>query len=221
MPELPNHCEDIGGDRALGAAWEVRFCTLAADQGQLFTPHQHGRDKMAAAHYRVNGTKHRVTLPDVTIWSGAGEHHEIKHKKATDTGHYGLECYRFDSLLEFARRIDGLVYYTIHDHSRLGKHSQLNELRDWRTCEINRLLGATVYDPRVRKLSCGSWVNGVATPDVPQWFWPTDLFTPLGSLWGLRLAESDHDADFWDSKDDCLSAVRERKANGGPGWEPK
>jgi hypothetical protein len=87
-------------------------------------------------------------------------------------------------LVEFASRIDSLVYYTIHDHSRLGKHAQQNEACDWRTCEISALLKATTGNGRVMLLHSPSWVNGKKELDVPCWYWPTDVFNPLISLWG-------------------------------------
>jgi len=182
LDQTSGHCTNLAADRKLGAEWDVRFCTIAADYGKLFTPHQIGRKTSAAAYYRDNGERRRVILPDITIWSSPGEHHEIKHKVATKTGYYGLEEYRLHSLREFADRTEQRVYYTIHDWTRAGKWAVENDPRDWITCELSELYAAIIDRSGPYRNWGSSWVGGVEKR-VPIWFWPVGLWVPLTSVW--------------------------------------
>ena len=100
------------------------------------------------------------------------EHHEIKHKTATRHGQYGLEKYRFEALLDFARETNQPVKYTIHDHH--GKrHNKEGILADWITVDVTQLLGAEdgIYEGP-------SWVNS-RERRVPIMYWNATLWEPL------------------------------------------
>lgn len=80
---------------------------------------------------------------------------------------------------------------------------------------------------------------------LQKWFWPREESFPYSQLrhtvnktggrlvpvrdvhrnvpaWRRRLeAGYDSQKDLWGSYAECLSEIRERKRNGGPGWEPK
>lgn len=119
---------DNASDRRTGARWERGFCVLAAGFGKTFTPHQIGRNQSAAAYERATDGWSSLTLPDVTIWSAPGEHHEIKHKNRTRDGMYGLEEYRVNALVRFANTTAQRVYYTIHDWEIAGATSSADEI---------------------------------------------------------------------------------------------
>jgi hypothetical protein len=164
------HCVDLEADRGLGAYWENKFCELAAGFHRYFTAHQLGRSSAACA----GGPNGRyLLLPDITLWSSLGEHHEVKHKAPTRYGSFGLERYRFKALVQFAELTGQPVYYTIHDHSRAGgRDSTLNRLEDWVAAEVSVLKGQQEERP------APSWVNGQHRC-VPVCYWRKELFTPL------------------------------------------
>ena len=139
------HCGDLSGDRRLGEYWERQFCVMMAERGKTFTPHQIGRQTSASAWSKTDKEYNHFTLPDVTIWTSPGEHHEIKHKNATKSGRFGLEHYRLDALVEFARETNQLVLYTIHDHKG-NRDDKTNRPDDWLTISVLRLLTATKQD---------------------------------------------------------------------------
>ncbi len=165
-------CQDLTGDRNMGEYWEREFCWEMARRGKAFTAMQIGR-KTSAQWHRPQGRKLlHFCLPDVTIWTSPMEHHEIKHKTATHHGQYGLEKYRFEALLDFARETGQPVKYTIHDHH--GKrHKKEGVLADWITVDVMQLLDAEdgVYDGN-------SWVNS-RKRRVPIMYWNATLWEPL------------------------------------------
>lgn len=173
------HCENLQADRQLGAYWEQQFCVLAARFGRFFSAHQLNRTGAACAG---GPSAAYLLLPDITIWSAPGEHHEIKHKAPTPYGSYGLERYRFEALLWFAQITGQRVYYTIHDHSRTGgRNANVNRIEDWVTAEVRALAGQ-------EKVARGpSWVDG-KKKDVCICYWPTELFRPLGYHFALGAA---------------------------------
>jgi hypothetical protein len=168
------HCEDNHRDRELGAYWERRFCRMARNYGHAFTPHQFGRDRRAACAYHIGG---HIILPDITIWSSPGQHHEVKHKNPTRDHRFGLETYRFTSLLQFAEITGQPVYYTIHNWEAAGRDNLENRILDWYTCDTDTLLanqGISQWGD--------SWVNG-EKKRVPILYWPVTLFRPLIEVW--------------------------------------
>lgn len=178
---MVKHCADNLGDRQTGAKWERNFGILAAQQGKCFTPHQIGRESAAAAYAKTNGKWNHYLLPDVTIWSSPGEHHEIKHKNAHVDGTYGLERYRLDALISFQKETKQTVLYTIHDWELAGasnsREEMRNEIDDWLTCSIE-VLSARIQNER----SCRTYVNGQSR-FLPTCFWPTSLWWPLNFWW--------------------------------------
>lgn len=169
---MSHQCKDLQGDRALGEYWERQFCEMMADIGKVFTPMQIGRDKSASAWGKQNGKWNHWTLPDVTIWTAPGEHHEIKHKNPDKKGRFGLEHYRLAALLAFAEETQQSVFYTIHNHNG-DRVSKVNRHEDWFTCCVKRMASATKTDGKAT-----SYVNGVPT-EVPCWYWKKELFTRL------------------------------------------
>ena len=177
------HCSNNGKDRELGQSWERNFCALASKFGKCFTPHQIGRGQSAAAWYRDEKQKwNHYTLPDVTIWTAPGEHHEIKHKKPTAWGAFGLEEYRLNALVGFAFETGQLVMYTIHDHSKSGgRYSTINRIDDWVTADVLTLANSIHHT----QMDGTSWVNGQKRNSVPIHYWKVGAFIPLGNFWKL------------------------------------
>lgn len=181
---MSEQCDNLVENRSLGSLWENNFCVLAAKKyGKSFTAHQIGRNKSASAFRYLNGTYHPLMLPDITLWSAPGEHHEIKHKKAAKNGCYGLEAYRLQALKWFADETRQSVLYTIHDWEILGRDSKVNREEDWLTADINTLWLATL-DGTAKKSTTTSWRAGKAINNVPNWYWPKDLWCPLEVFWG-------------------------------------
>ena len=185
VTKLANHCGDLDGDRAIGTFWEHEFCKLATRYNRSFTAHQIGRPKSAQAFYRENGKYRPMTLPDITIWTRPGEHHEVKHKYPTLDGMFGLERYRLDALLWFAEETGQSVYYTIHNYAlqdgdlSLEKKKQLktNLAEHWLTCAVPEL--AQCIDKQKPGFS---YVNG-QKKEVDICYWTTSKFQPVVWLW--------------------------------------
>ena len=161
-------CKDLSKDRAIGEFWEREFCKLMARQGKTFTPLQIGR-KSSAQWVGYSGRWHSRALPDVTVWTHPGEHHEIKHKTTNRHDSYGLERYRFEALCAFAEETKQAVMYTIHDHG--GNRNSRRGI--WLTANINDL---SVVPYKV--FPGDSWVNGVKKR-VPIMYWPRRHWVPL------------------------------------------
>lgn len=178
------HCGQLEADRALGAFWERQFCVLASRYGLTFSPLQIGREGSALAYRKDGQSWSKLKLPDVVIWNGLGQCHEIKHKAPTRHGCFGLEAYRFHSLLEFAKTTDAEIMYTIHDHSRTtGRADRTNRIDDWVTAKILSLES----EKRVTGYSRGSYVNGEAVDRIAIYYWPTACFQPLEAYWHPQL----------------------------------
>jgi hypothetical protein len=181
-------------EREIGAQWENQFCGMARTFGKVFTPHQFGRPESAKFYGPPEffGGKRGWTLPDITIWSAPGEHHELKHKRPTFDGCYGLERYRLDALVRFANVTGQAVYYTIHDWCMAGGgcSSELmrNDLAHWVTADI-----ATLARGCTRKSTEKTWYNGKLV-DAETWYWTADVsrklawFRPLADLWAAAKA---------------------------------
>lgn len=177
------HCVDNVRDRAIGEYWEREFCKMASQYNKTFTPMQIGRAKSAQAYGMVNGKWNNYTLPDVTIWTFPGEHHEIKHKNPTDRGCFGLEQYRFDALRWFASETSQQVMYTIHNHDLSGgKDSTVNNINHWVTANVIAL------DGNWTGTNWGySWVGGIKKR-VPIHYWDASLWIKLNQFWDDQLA---------------------------------
>jgi hypothetical protein len=185
LKPLPTH-RDNGADRALGKRWEEHFCRLARDYGKSFTPQQIGRSE-AAPWFAPSGTPsmNRYLLPDVTIWTAPGEHHEIKHKEPTPSGDVGLEVYRYEALLAFRFETAQPVLYTIHNWRHAGastsRDAMPNRVEDWFTVDIEDL---AAYVARRQPEPCPfpTYVNG-QWERRPGYYWPVTLWSPLASWW--------------------------------------
>ena len=176
-----SHCTDLSGDRGLGKFWERQFCIMAGRHGHTFTPHQFDRASSAQA---FTGPQWRtLTLPDVTIWSAPGQHHEIKHKAPTRYGSFGLEKYRLEALVAFSEECRQDVYYTIHcwDKAPGGRDGKQSRAGDWYTLNVERL--KRLIESGGCILSDGpSWVNG-KKKIVPIYYWPSTEWATLLQLW--------------------------------------
>lgn len=172
------HCANLVADRNVGAHWERCFCVHAAKAGKSFTPMQIGRNESAAWFSRPGLKWNKFTLPDVTVWTAPGEHHEIKHKAPTRAGEFGLEVYRFDALLAFAEETGQPVLYTIHNHALSGgRDSMVDRIEHWITADVRDLKG------KHRTGRGSSWVNGKPHDDVPIYYWNARLWGPLSARW--------------------------------------
>lgn len=184
---MNGHCEDNKSDRELGEHWERQFCIMAAWAGKFFTPHQIGKPAVAASFYGLQGGLWKQgLLPDVTIWSAPGEHHEIKHKNPTRDGCYGLEVYRLQALIRFANTTGQQVLYTIHDWGHAGCRSSRepceNRAEDWFFADVSDLSRSWT-----RERPGPSYVNRVKQV-VPIRYWrASDYFMPLSALWASPL----------------------------------
>jgi len=178
---------DNGRDRSIGRIWERQFCVLAARYGRSFTPHQWNRETAAQwwCHWGMNGQIHPLLLPDCTIWTAPGEHHEIKHKNATDSGCYGLEVYRLNALVGFRTVTRQPVLYTIHDWqdagARCSSEPMLNKLEHWWTVDVKTLHDDITQHPREAP-PFPTWVNG-RRESRPGYFWPKTLWRSLADWW--------------------------------------
>jgi hypothetical protein len=170
------HASDNRADRKIGEYWERRFCQWAAKFEKSFTPMQIGRPESAQAFDKSNS----YTLPDVTIWTSPGEHHEIKHKcPVKGAGWYGLEEYRLNALLWFAKETKQDVLYTIHNHELSGgRNSKIDKLEHWFTVDILELPGNIAH-----KKSGQSYVNGQAAQGLNIFYWRKELWIPLSDFW--------------------------------------
>jgi len=179
-------CVDLKSDRKLGNYWERQFCIMASTYDRCFTPHQWDKTGAATAYGKRKHWK-TYTLPDITIWTAPGEHHEIKHKNQTTHESYGLEVYRFEILSEFAIITDQSIYYTIHDHDLAGgKYIQTNNIAHWVTARI----GEDIQEKNALRVWGYSWVNG-EKKHVPIFYWNSFLFRSLRDIWGGDLGTAD------------------------------
>lgn len=177
------HCQNNAADRSLGAKWERNFCRLAAETGKMFTPHQLRKSGAASAYRQTDAGISPFLLPDITVWTAPGEHHEIKHKNPTRNKEFGLEQYRFDALKEFSRETKQVVYYTIHNWELVpdGRDSDENDIDHWVTASIGKLY-AELNSGRVCTRQNSSYVNGQPKL-VPIHYWKTSVFVPLKNIW--------------------------------------
>lgn len=156
---------------------------MAAQYGYMFTPLQIGRNKSVSAYY--GGTKwNRLTLPDITIWSYPGQHHEIKHKSPTRYNQFGLEEYRLKSLVKFARATCQDVMYTIHNHAMSGGRDTVeNQIQHWLTANVLELI--MHIDGKYPGFS---WVDG-KRKEVLIFYWNISRFYPLLEYWKNTTAQ--------------------------------
>jgi len=187
QPSSP-HLRDNAVDRKLGEHWERQFCLLTAREGKSFTPQQIGRDRAASWARRVDDAWKLTLLPDVTVWTAPGEHHEIKHKAPTRGGCYGLESYRLDALVAFRQETKQPVLYTIHDWHHAGapdgRAEMPNRLADWLTIDV-LTLDRLVDELELHHVPFDTWVNGKAC-SRPGYYWPAKLWMPLETWWANK-----------------------------------
>lgn len=184
---------------------------MAGERGLMFSPLQIGRKGSAVALWYEDETERHLTLPDVTIWTCPGQHHEIKHKNPTAGGYFGLEQYRLEALLRFADSTGQSVLYTIHNHGLSGgTDSPVNNIAHWFTIDVKKLNGTWKYIDR----NGTSWINSVKTHPVTICYWHNRLWRPLSELWsGMKVrtrittavsASSGGHRDAWEEDIDRL-----------------
>jgi hypothetical protein len=178
---------DNAADRALGKVWEQRFCELAAWYGKALYAYQ--IDRGTASRWQ-KGSRWALT-PDVQIFTGGGESHEVKHKRPTDRRtsrerRYGWEAYRLAALVNFQRETQQAVFYTIHDWEAAGAHTATdpmpNVLQDWRLVTIEDLNAYCAA--RLTAEPIETWLGGEAKR-CPGYYWPVSLWQRLDLVWGL------------------------------------
>jgi hypothetical protein len=153
---------------------------MAGERGLCFSPLQIGRPTSAQGYtIPAGGASWKpFTLPDVTIWTAPGQHHEIKHKAPTPDGCFGLEVYRFRALLDFAAETQQAVFYTIHNHAlNGGRDNQANYLAHWLTVNVMDLEGC-----HAKTQPGSSWVNGKRVDGIMIHYWRVTLWTPLAKV---------------------------------------
>lgn len=170
-------------DRALGEKWEGNFCHLAAWYGKAF--HAVQLDRQRAARWQKGNRP--ALLPDVTIFTSPGEHHEVKHKNPSRRRAYGYETYRLKSLLLFHQETRQPVFYSIHDWELAGARTSdapmPNVLQDWRVIDVCQL-EAFIRSAHLEEERMGTWINAAASTCF-GYYWPTSLWIPLDEVWGL------------------------------------
>jgi hypothetical protein len=179
---------DNASARTLGDTWEQRFCDLAAGYNRSFTRHQYKKSEAANCWVSIDGQHHPYLLPDVTLWSAPGEHHEIKHKNPMPDGYYGLEVYRWKALIWFAKETGQNVMYTIHDHDLAGgPNVNVNKIYHWLTGNVLEL------DAYKQLSSWRSFIGGRLSDErVPGYKFHNGLFIPLKMYWDAQLDMSSY-----------------------------
>lgn len=175
------HCINNAADRRLGEYWEELFGFMATSYGRTFSRHQFRRQNAAVVEGLIGKA---YLLPDITVWSAPGEHHEIKHKAPTSFNTFGLERYRLQSLVWFANETQQPVFYTIHNHALNGGRDNLNnDIEHWITQNV------LVLHQHVDKESIGpSYVNG-QKEHVSICYWQATRFISLEKLWLSQIRE--------------------------------
>jgi len=150
--------------------------------------HQEGRDACAVAYTYKNGVWRKHPLPDVTILTAAVEHHEIRHKapfclRNSGMPTFGLEAYRLEHLLTFARETGETTMYTIHNHALNGGNNATdNHIKHWFTVNVLDLENRQVWTQPNGK----SYVNGEYRSGIPIYYWPISMWMPLEQFWQTR-----------------------------------
>lgn len=182
---MTEHCVNLSDDRQIGDYWEREFARMALRYGRSFTGNQWDKTKSAVAHSMDfsmprNKRYKSWTLPDITVWTKPGEHHEIKHKEPTKYGAFGLEKYRFEALLWMAEETGQNVFYTIHNHALNGGRSNKENNPDhWFTANV-----LTLKTAKRREAIGPSWVNG-EKKQVIIYYWDASNWVRLLDLWRL------------------------------------
>ena len=172
------HWNNLEKHREWGRYWEEQFCKLAAKYGKSFTANQIGQTSSARAFFHNGRRFSWHVLPDITLWTAPGEHHEIKHKNPTWRGEFGLEDYRLEALLWFAGETGQSVYYTIHNHDLAGgRDVRINDIAHWVTVNVLELDGTWI-----RSDVGDTYYNGGRGRKV-RLYWDIRLWRPLESLW--------------------------------------
>lgn len=186
----------------------ARFCRLAAEHGRVLTAHQIASPRGSASAWGgpiTDGSVSRYLLPDVTVWSAPGEHHEIKHKNQTRDGCYGLELYRLEALVRWANTTGQSVYNTIHDWEHAGATDKWvdtpNRIEDWLCADV-----AVISKRSTKGGYEWSWRNGIWSWEEMRYWSAHIYFRPLAEIWSpsqarleteLRAADPSPKVDDW------------------------
>jgi hypothetical protein len=171
---MGEQCANNSSDRSVGDRWERNFCKIAGSYGCLVSPMQIGRKKSVVSHYKEQDEWKGIIMPDIMIFTPDVEFHEIKHKNPSKKGYFGLEKYRFDSFMEFYKRTNKSVMYTIHNHDlNGGKHNEANKLEHWFTIPFS------VLCEKEHIIELGASYFGGKPKEVEIMYWDANLWNPL------------------------------------------
>lgn len=161
-------------DRALGDYWSQVFADGMMKNG--FATHRFDKAPSPVVNLPNGG---HIILADVLVLrrGGAACYCEVKHKAPTQHGTYGLEEYRFNSLLALTSWVEGAVLYVIHNHSLSGgRDSPTININHWVYVNVHALQGRHVFKGMGK-----SYVNG-KEKTVPMLYWSQTLWHPLKEL---------------------------------------
>jgi hypothetical protein len=167
-------------ERAVGDYWSRVFADMMLAHFGI-----HKFDKAPSPIVQLpNGDK--IILADVLVLEhGGGNYYcEIKHKDPDTNGDFGLEGYRYHSLLTLQEWVSASVLYVIHDHSlqpyptrKERSSNKENNPLHWKGLSIYELSASYKtgrYSP--------SYINGVLHPKVWTWYWNNGLWHPLSEI---------------------------------------
>jgi hypothetical protein len=150
-------------DRDIGNYWSQVFADMMNHKFGI-----HKFDK-APSPVIILPNSDRIILADVILFEKDGENYycEVKHKQPTKTMCYGLEQYRFNSLVKLQEWSKGIVLYVIHNYSlNGGKFNLANDVNHW---EVSTIKALQLIKPYISWYS-PSLVNGVLKK-VPICYW--------------------------------------------------
>lgn len=190
-------------DREIGEAWEARFQQMATGLGM-----DCHRPEPPEPWW-----PHRGLLPDrIVRHDGLREWHELKHKRPTRNGEYGLEGYRFAAYLRLARHTEDPVLYTVHDWQLSGAKSRdeevPNDIEDWLTIDVLELEG---HESRAEK---GPTYYGGGAAETTVYYWPADMWEPLAWRWGLEAEDKSEEREL---REIWWAIVKDDHGRGLPG----
>jgi hypothetical protein len=170
-------------DRQIGEEWEVHFTEMVTDLGM-----DCHRPDPPEVWWK------KGLLPDRVVRAGASlEWHEIKHKRPTRNGEYGIEDYRFEANVNLGSHTGNPVLYTIHDWELSGAESRdeptENHLEDWLTIDFQALAASP------RREGPGMTYRNSSRAETTIYYWSAGLWEPLAWRWGIDAANKSNQRD--------------------------
>lgn len=171
-------------ERAEGVRCEIEhFPSVLAQYGLAV----HRFAKEPSPIMRLPNGKH-IILPDFWALKGVNWLVELKHKKPTNSGSFGLEAYRLRHMAALQEWVGNgqTVIYVIHDKSKIVDRRVL--AKDFVAKSVSELLAEAT-----RPYDGPSWVGG-KMERVPIYYWPTASFHSLASLLAVEKLDGRHHA---------------------------